>query len=90
MLKNEKDIITFFRLSRWINYLKKRMKENLISEINFEDIATNFANDPFLITLITQFSFLGIDSKNIYYTHNTSEHIVNLFIKSIMLTNITV
>jgi radical SAM superfamily enzyme YgiQ (UPF0313 family) len=77
---NELDLITLFRLSRWINYLKNRMLSAQISVLNFQNIASNFKDDPYLVSLILDQNILGLDSKNTFYEHNISENVVLEFL----------
>jgi len=76
---DENDLITLFRLSRWINYLKKQMLKKRICKLNFNEISLIFADDPFITSLITNSSFTGLDAKNLLYEHQHSKRVMNSF-----------
>lgn len=76
---NELDLLTLFRLSRWINYLKSHMTKRRIPHINFVNISKSIPDDQFLYGLINDRNILGLDNKNNIYTHKASERILDSF-----------
>ena len=76
---DELDLITLFRLSRWINYLKNEMLKQKIKWIHFNDIQAIFKLDPYLSSLINERSILGCDSNNKFFSHQSSERILDSF-----------
>lgn len=87
---NELDLITLFRLSRWINYLKNKMLRAQISVLDFQDITSTFNDDPFLISLIIDHRILGLDNKNDLYEHSISENVILEFLDLFKISQIRV
>jgi len=78
-LLNELDIITLFRLSRWINYLKNELSKKQITKLPFSNILDTFPDDPFIQGLIQKQIFYGLDAHNDLYKHTYSESIIKTF-----------
>ncbi len=81
MLLSEIDLITLFRLSRWINYVKKQLSDQHINSLEFSMLSSQFPNDPYIISLIDQLNIIGQDANKEHFTHQTSPKIINLFLK---------
>lgn len=77
----ELDLITFFRLSRWINYLKNEIKLRNITSIQFGNIRDRFKNDPFIEGLLSKHTFLGMNSSGALYQLPVSPKVLNSFIR---------
>lgn len=77
---NENDLITLFRLSRWINYLKKTMKEQGIKSIAFFELQHTFMNDPYIVGLANNRQLIGLDNKNNHFILPSSKKIIDQFI----------
>jgi radical SAM superfamily enzyme YgiQ (UPF0313 family) len=78
-LFTEKDLITLFRLSRWINYVKKQLDQNKIKTICYKDLSRRFNDDLFIRKLTDEKRLAGIDKKNNIYYHDISETVIDLF-----------
>ena len=78
-LLNELDLITLFRLSRWLNYLKGLLKTRNFKHIAFKHILDHFSDDPYIDTLMNEKVILGQDDKKRYFKHQISERIINCF-----------
>ncbi len=79
-LLDELDHITLFRLSRWINYLKDRLKSKGISKIAFVNISKIFFDDFIIENLIHKGRIMGLDSKNDPFSHVVSNKVIKRFI----------
>ncbi len=78
-LLNELDLITLFRLSRWINYLKNELSKKKIAKLHFLKILGSFPNDPFIQGLIEKHVFYGLDANTELYEHKYSEYVLETF-----------
>lgn len=76
---NELDIITLFRLSRWLNYLKSELSKKKISKIHFSEISNIFPNNPYIYALIGQHILYGMDTNAKLYEHTYSKHVLENF-----------
>ena len=76
---DELDLITLFRLSRWINYLKNRLRSKKLNKINFKDISKIFADDPYINNLINDKKIIGVHSNNQIFCHEVSETVIDGF-----------
>jgi radical SAM superfamily enzyme YgiQ (UPF0313 family) len=89
-LLDESVLITIFRLSRWINYLKKKMTEKDIPTIRFLDISNVFPDDPYITGLLHDRKIYGLDGSNSMYVQRLSEQVIDLFFstfgKSVILS----
>ena len=78
-LLNELDLITLFRLSRWINYLKNELSKKKITKIHFSNISDTFPNDTYIMGLIKKHIFYGVDAYSKLYEHSHSNHVLKTF-----------
>ena len=76
---DELDLITLFRLSRWINYLKNQMSLKKITSIAFNNISCQFPDDHYLYNFVQDKIILGLNNKNEFYEHKTSQRILDRF-----------
>ncbi|MCK4813721.1 MAG: radical SAM protein [Candidatus Marinimicrobia bacterium] len=81
-LLSKRDLITLFRLSRWINYVKEQLKERHLDSIAFTNIARVFSDDTFINSLIKHKELIGIDSEHHFYPHTISQSILECFFTS--------
>ena len=79
-IMNELDLITLFRLSRWINYLKDKMKKKKINSLHFSEIEKTFINDPFICGVINKFTLYGINERTSLFEHAHSPAVMKIFI----------
>lgn len=79
-LLDELDLITLFRLSRWINYLKEQMMKKNIRKLHFSKIKDTFSSDPFIAALIDESVFYGVGSDTGLYKLTHSDRVLNNFI----------
>ncbi len=61
---NELDLITLFRITRIINYIKKLLNKNDIQEINYSELTKIFHNDIIIEKFINEKIIIGINNKN--------------------------
>ncbi|MBW6458668.1 MAG: radical SAM protein, partial [FCB group bacterium] len=78
-LLNERDLITLFRLSRWINYLKEQLRHHVLPSLVFNDIPSIFPDDPFLRSFAEDGKIIGVDAQNNIYTHDISDSVIRSF-----------
>jgi radical SAM superfamily enzyme YgiQ (UPF0313 family) len=80
---NELDLITLFRLSRWINYLKEQMRIKKINSLHFSEIGKMFTNDPYICGVVNEHSFYGtIENTSLFkHIHSTTvlKNFINIF-----------
>ncbi|MEA3392602.1 MAG: hypothetical protein U9Q91_06445, partial [Candidatus Marinimicrobia bacterium] len=76
---DELDLITLFRLSRWINYLKKQLLEKKINKLHFSDIMNIFSNNPFITGLINEHVFYGLNNDTKLFELEHSEKVIKTF-----------
>jgi radical SAM superfamily enzyme YgiQ (UPF0313 family) len=85
---NELDLITLFRLSRWINYLKNELSKKQITKFQFSYITDIFPYDYFISGLIKKKIFYGLDSNTELYEHKYSEHVLKTFFEIFSNTSV--
>jgi radical SAM superfamily enzyme YgiQ (UPF0313 family) len=76
---DERDLITLFRLSRWINYLKKQLLKKSLVSLAFNDIPSVFPDDLFLRSLVDNGKIIGVDRQNNLFDHNVSGTVIRSF-----------
>jgi anaerobic magnesium-protoporphyrin IX monomethyl ester cyclase len=79
---DELTLITLFRLSRWINYLKGKISAVGLKQIAFSKAVIQFADDAIITALIREKSILGIDEKRRFYKHDVNHSVVTSFLKA--------
>lgn len=78
-LLNELDLITLFRLSRWLNYLKNELSKKGLNKIHFSDISNIFPHDPYIHGLVEKHIFHGLDSNSTLFVHGHSRQVLEIF-----------
>jgi anaerobic magnesium-protoporphyrin IX monomethyl ester cyclase len=79
---DELTLITLFRLSRWINYLKGKIGAAGLKALPFSQIIEYFADDVIITALIEEQSILGIDEKRQFYKHDVNHSVIASFLKT--------
>ena len=87
-LLNELDLITLFRLSRWLNYLKNELSKKKITKLQFSNIIDIFPNDPFILGLIEKQIFYGLDANTELYEHKYSKYVLKTFFEIFSNTSV--
>ena len=85
---DELTLITLFRLSRWINYLKAKISAAGLKQIAFSKADLQFADDAFITALIREQSILGIDEKRNFYKHDVNYSVIANFLKAMREKNV--
>ncbi|MEA2077618.1 MAG: radical SAM protein [Candidatus Marinimicrobia bacterium] len=78
---NEIDLITLFRLSRWLNYLKDILSKNNIRKIHFKEVSDMFSEDIFIRDLMINQELTGMSADNTPYSHQISRQVIDAFVK---------
>jgi radical SAM superfamily enzyme YgiQ (UPF0313 family) len=79
----EKDLITLFRLTRWVNYVKRKMNHAGIRSCPVEELNHSFPHDPIITELISHSRLAGYTDrkkKDVYF-HEISDSTVTKFMK---------
>jgi len=79
----EKDLITLFRLTRWVNYVKGKMSNAGIQSCPLEELSHYFPHDPIITELVSHSRLVGYmdRKKNGMYFHEISQSTVMKFKK---------
>jgi anaerobic magnesium-protoporphyrin IX monomethyl ester cyclase len=87
---SEKELITLFRLTRWVNYVKEKMSNAGIQSCTLKDLPRFFSGDPVITELVNNFSLIGYRDrkKKDMVIHEISQSTVIKF-KNIVQTIIT-
>jgi hypothetical protein len=73
------DLITLFRLSRWINYVKDKLRQNNIILANFNDLNVHVQEDPYIKGLMDERVILGKDNLNKLFPLKISSKVLDSF-----------
>ncbi len=76
---DELDLITLFRITRIINYIKKLMTKNNIQQIYFNELLKIFPKNIIIEKFVNENIIIGIDDNNTIYEHQTSEIVIKYF-----------
>ncbi len=82
------ELITLFRLSRWINYLKDQIKGKGLCSINLREAYSLFNENIFIRELIKNAHFIGVDKDHKFFVLPVAEHIVEKFLTAFKYTMI--
>jgi len=78
-LLNELDLITLFRITRIINYIKKTMSKKNIQELKFNELLKKFSDDIIIKKFLNDRIIIGIDKKDKIFEHSVSENVIIKF-----------
>jgi radical SAM superfamily enzyme YgiQ (UPF0313 family) len=76
---SEEDLITLFRLSRWINYVKGKLKLTNTAHMNFNKLPFHFHDDPYIKALIEDGMIPGKDSHDKLFPLKASQKVLDRF-----------
>lgn len=81
----EKDLITLFRLTRWVNYVKEKMEKQGIKTCSLFDLPGFFRDDQVITELVHHSRLIGYHRKNRkgIFCHDVSGDVIATFLKRV-------